>query len=146
MNPLQVILDFFVEIINRIRTKSPAFFKILQLIGASLTFAGYFPSMLQVWFGVEVPGKMIGIFETVAHYATGFWASSALAVKAPIVGQTEQGAEVRVTDQRKMPLTAKAEQKEIAKIIPPPDVLEEVKVPISNFPDSSSIPTDAKDN
>lgn len=124
MNPLQIILDFFKEIFNRIAIQSPAFFKVLMVIMASLTFAGYIPSMLQQWFDVRVSGNVIHLCEMIAHYTTGFLIASGLTAKMPMVGQTESGIEVKVTDQNKMPFSAKAEQKEIANKMPPPDVLE----------------------
>lgn len=126
MNPIQIILDFFKEMINRIGSQSPMFFKVLQVVGASLTLAGYIPSMLQQWFNVEVSGSVIKVCETVAQYATGFFASSMLAAKPATVGQTEQGSIVKVTDEKRMPFTAKSEQKQAAKEIPPPEVLENV--------------------
>lgn len=146
MNPLQIILDFFKEMANRIGAKSPMFFKVLQVLGASLTFAGYIPSMLQQWFNVEVTGNVINVCETVAHYATGFFASSMLAVKSPVVGQTEQGSIVKVTDEKAMPFTAKSEQKAAAKEIPPPETLSNVpeeapvKIDMTNFPSSADVP------
>lgn len=140
MNPLQIILDFFKELVNRIGSKSPMFFKVLQVLGASLTFAGYFPSMLQQWFGVEVSGNVISFCETVAKYATGFFASSMLAAKSSIVGQTEGGLEVKVTNENKMPFTAKVEAKEVADKVPPPEVIDDLKVDTSNFPDTSAVP------
>lgn len=140
MQPLQIILDFLKEMGNRLATKSPMFFKVLQVIGASLTMAGYIPSLLQQAFNVEVPGNMIWLCENIAKYATGFFAASMFAAKSPIVGQTENGNEVKVTSEKKMPFTAKAEQKEVAKTIPAPDVIEEVKIDTSNFPDSSTVP------
>lgn len=142
MNPLQIIIDFFKEVVNRIGTKSPMFFKVLQVLGASLTFAGYVPSMLQQWFGVVVSPGIIHVCESVAKYSAGFFASSMLAAKPTVVGQTETGIEVKVTNETKMPFTAKSEAKDIAKTIPPPDVIPEVteKIDLKNFPDTSSIP------
>lgn len=143
MNPLQIILDFFKEMVNRIGSKSPMFFKVLQVLGASLTFAGYVPSMLQQWFGIEVSGGVIHICEKVAAVSAGFFASSMLAAKPAIVGQTVSGLEVKVTNENKMPFTAKSEAKDIAKTIPPPDIIEEVteKIDTSKFPDTSKIPS-----
>lgn len=145
MNPLQIILDFFKEMVNRIGTKSPMFFKVLQVLGASLTFAGYVPSMLQQWFGVDVSGNVINVCETISKYATGFFASSMLAVKSQTVGVTTEGSVVKVTDEKKMPFSAAAEQKEAAKEIPPPEILPEVQEP--DKIDASHIPYSApKDN
>lgn len=124
MNPIQVIMDFFKELLNRIKTKSPFFFKILMVFAACLCFLGYLPSALQEWFRVEVPGKMITICENIAKFAMGFFAASGISAKPDVVGQTEGGLEVKVTDHKKMPLTAKAEQREVAKKVPPPEILD----------------------
>ena len=140
MNPLQIIIDFFKETFNRIKTKSPYFFKILMVLGASLTFAGYFPSMLQQWFNVEVSGGMIHFCESVAKYAAGFFVSSSLTAKADIVGQTERGNEVKVTDETRMPFTARKEQVEVLKTKPPPETLEQVPDPPLEKIDTSKFP------
>lgn len=146
MNPLQIILDFFKEMVNRIGAKSPTFFKVLQVVGASLTFAGYLPSMLQQWFDVEVSGNMITLCEKIGNVSAGFFASSMLAAKSSTVGQTELGNIVKVTDEKKMPFTAAAEQRQAAKETPPPEVLPDVpeqapeKIDLSKFPDTSNVP------
>jgi len=124
MNPLQVIIDFFTEMINRIRAKSPAFFKRIQLAMAVLTFAGYFPSILQQWFNITVSGHVIHIFENVAHYCTGAFITAMMSSKSNVVGQTDSGIEVKVTDENKMPFSAAAEKKEVDKIKPPPDTID----------------------
>lgn len=124
--PIQILIDFFREFFARLSTKSPAFFKVLMVFMASLTFAGYIPSMLQQWFGVEVSGGVIHLCETIAHYTTGFLIASGLTAKPDVVGQTEKGMEVKVTDKKRMPFTANKEMKEIAKKVPPADVLENV--------------------
>lgn len=125
-NPAQILADFFREMLNRLKTKSPVFFKVLMIVAASLTFAGYLPSALQRWMDVDVPGQMISICEAIAKYATGFLFACGLTVKTPTVGQTTEGSEVKVTDPVAMPFTAKKEKQDVAKEVPPPEVLEEV--------------------
>ena len=118
------VLSFFVELFNRLRTKSPKVFKVLQLFAASLTLLGYIPSILQRWFNFEVPGNVITLFEDVSKYATGFFVAVLLPVKSPAVAQTEQGEPVRVTDENKFPYTAKAETAAMEKEVPPPPVVD----------------------
>lgn len=103
--------NYFAELINRFRSKSPKFFQILQIFMASFTFLGYLPSMLQRWFGIEVPGPMITMCEDIAKYATGIFIASLLPVNKPAVGQTKEGSEISVTDEKKMPFTAAVEAK-----------------------------------
>lgn len=124
------ILNFFIELFNRLRAKSPKVFQVLQIFAASLTFAGYIPSMLQRWFDVEVPGHTITLCEDVAKYAAGFFLASSLPVKTPVVAQTKEGEPVQVTDEKKLPFTAKAEEAAIKEAVPP--------VPVVNVPDAKS--------
>lgn len=125
--PQSQVLSFFIELLNRLRTKSPKVFKVLQLFAGSLTLAGYIPSMLQRWFNVEVPGHIITLCEDVSKYAAGFFAAALLPVTTPVVAQTETGAAVEVTDKSKLPFTAKAEAEVIKESVPP--------VPVVDVPD-----------
>lgn len=147
ITPIQILTDFFKEMINRLRTKSPSFFKVFMVVAAALTFAGYIPSILQQWFEIEVNGKVIHYFELVAHYATGFLVACGLTVKTNPVGKTEEGSAVKVTDEKLMPFTASREKKAMSKEVPPtetlsqvPETKDEVKIDTSNFPDTSAVP------
>ncbi len=122
-------IKFFIEFFNRLGRKSPKFFRILQLIGASLTFAGYIPSMLQRWFGLEVPGPTITMCEDIAKYASGFFAASLLPATSQVVAQTDEGSAVKVTDEKKFPFTANAEKKKIDESVPPPPIASDVPEP-----------------
>lgn len=104
-----LILNFFTELINRLKSKSPKFFKILQLFAALLTLAGYVPAMLQRWFNVEVPGHIITLFEDIAKYSAGFFAAAFLPTQSTSVAQTKDGDILKTTDEIKMPFTAAAE-------------------------------------
>jgi hypothetical protein len=128
MNPLTTIADFLKEMLHRIATRSPAFFRVIQLVTALLTFAGYVPSILQQWFDVTISGNVITLCESIAKYSTGFFAASMLSAKSTIVGQTESGVEVRMTDESKMPFSAKKEQKELDKAQPQPEVIADVPI------------------
>jgi hypothetical protein len=125
-----IVIDFLSEFLNRLFTKSPKFFKVLQIFFGLLTFASYVPSMLQRWFGVEVPGPTITLLEDIAKYSAGFFAALLLPVKQVPVAQTPEGEAIKVTDEKKMPFTAKAETKAMEEAVPPPpvkDVPEESK-------------------
>lgn len=106
-----VILNFFTELINRLKSKSPKFFKILQLFAALLTFAGYVPSMLKVWFNVQVPDHTITLFEDIAKYSAGFFAAAFLPTQSKSVAMTEDGDILKTTNEKTMPFTAAAEVK-----------------------------------
>lgn len=129
-----IIIDFFRESLNRLFSKSPKFFKIFQLFAASLTFAGYIPSMLQRWFGVEVPGPTITLCEDIAKYAAGFFAAALLPVAQKPVAKTEEGEAIKVTDEKRMPFTAKAETKVMQDAVPPPPVKDVPESKDENIP------------
>lgn len=116
------LLDFFREFFNRLSERSPKFFRILQLIFACLAVANYIPSMLQRWFNVEVPGHFITLCEDIAKYCTGFFAASFLPVQQKPVAQTEEGKAIIVSDEKKLPFTAKAQEQVVEDQEPPPPV------------------------
>lgn len=118
------VLSFFVELFNRLRTKSPKVFQVLQVFAGSLALAGYVPSMLQRWFNVEVPGHVITLCEDVSKYAQGFFAAALLPVNTPVVAQTVEGAAVEVTNEKKLPFTAKVEAEVIKEAVPPIPVVD----------------------
>lgn len=126
MNP--TILTFFKEFFQRLFIKSPVFFRVFQVVTATLTFAGYFPSMLQRWFNVEVPGHVITMCEDVAKYATGFFAASALTAQTKPVAIMDDGDVLKKTDDKKLPFTKKCEDKsakeELAKVQKVPEVVD----------------------
>lgn len=123
------VTDFLQEILNRLQMRSPKVFRVLQLIGGSLAFAGYIPSMLQRWFGVEVPGPTITMCEDIGKYAAGFFAAALLPVRTKPVAQTEEGRAITVTDENKLPFTSKVEEKKIEESKPPLEVIPEVPEP-----------------
>lgn len=120
------LLNFLKESWYRLQTKSPKFFFVLQLFGASLTLAGYIPSILQQWFNVTVPGHIITMCEDIAKYATGFFGAAMFSAKAKIVAKTDEGHAIVVTNENKLPFSAKVEQKEIDKKVPPLETIPEV--------------------
>lgn len=107
-----IALNFFVELWQRLRTKSPTFFRVLQLFSALLTFAGYIPSILQRWFNVEVPGHIITMCEDISKYSAGFLVAASLPVSSTTVAVTTQGEILKKTDETKLPFTAIKEVKE----------------------------------
>jgi len=110
-----IALNFFVELWQRLKTKSPTFFRVLQLVAALLTIAGYIPSVLQRWFNVEVPGHIITMCEDISKYAAGFLVAAALPVNSEQVAITTEGEILKKTDDKKLPFTAQKEIKEAVK-------------------------------
>jgi hypothetical protein len=117
-----IIIDFFRELVNRFFSKSPRFFKVLQVFSACLTFAGYVPSILKRWFGVELPEPTVTLCKDIANYAGMFFLGVMLPVAQKPVAQTDTGEAIKVTDEKKMPFTAKAEAKVMEESVPPPPV------------------------
>lgn len=107
-----IALNFFVELWQRLRTKSPTFFRVLQLFSALLTFAGYIPSILQRWFNVEVPGHIITMCEDISKYAAGFLIAASLPVSAQPIAITSEGQMLKKTDETKLPFTAEKEARQ----------------------------------
>lgn len=125
-----IAVNFFVELIHRLKTKSPTFFRVLMAFAAILTFAGYLPSMLQRWFNVEIPGNIITMCEDIAKYATGFLIATALPVGAQQVSVTAEGEILQKTDSKALPFTAVKEIKQAEKaggvLAPQTEVVPEV--------------------
>jgi hypothetical protein len=117
---------FFVELFNRLKSKSPKFFLVLQVIFASLTFAGYVPVMLERYANISVSQNLINLCEDIAKYTTGFLIAVLLPSKPTPVAQTEEGKAIIVTDEKKLPFTAKDEKKSVDETKPPPPVAEEI--------------------
>lgn len=128
---LQVI-NFFKEALFRLGTKSPKFFFVLQIFGASLTLAGYIPSMLLRWFNVDVPDHLITMCEDISKYAAGFFLASTFPAISKTVGQTDEGHAIVLTDEKKMPFTSASQMKDIKKDAPPQPVISEVPEPNDN--------------
>lgn len=104
------VTNFFLEMFQRLITRSPKFFRVLQTVSALLTFAGQIPWALQRWVGVEVPEPTINLCQDIAKYALGFFGASMLPVASPPVAITASGGILKKTDEVKMPYTAAAEQ------------------------------------
>lgn len=83
-------LNFFRELINRVATKSPRFFQLLQVVFASLSLAGYLPGVLSKYFNVELPGHTIALCSDIALFTTGFFGATLLPVKPNASAQTEE--------------------------------------------------------
>lgn len=77
MTPVQ---SFFIELLNRLKAKSPRFFLVLSIFGASLTGLGWLPTMLHDWFNVDLPHNLVTMCRDIAKYATGFFAATVLPV------------------------------------------------------------------
>ena len=114
--------DFLLETINRLLSKSPAFFTVVQIISASLAFAGHLPGILESWFNLSMPDHTVRMCKDIGNIFSGAFLSALLAKKDTVVAQTPEGSAVIVTDEKKFPMSAKAEQKQIHETVPEPPV------------------------
>ena len=110
-----MIPTFFKELLNRLRTKSPRFFFILQLFGASLTFASYIPTMLERWTTLIVSQQFINFCEDIAKYAAGFTLAALLPAESKPMAMTKEGDVLKKLDSETYPFTAKNELKQASK-------------------------------
>jgi hypothetical protein len=104
-------LNFFIELWNRIRSKSPKFFMILQGVSLSLTFLGKVPTALESWFNVEVADSFVRMCNDISSHAIVFFAAASLPNSNPAVAKTENGTILKTTDEERMPFTAASEAK-----------------------------------
>lgn len=132
-----MITKWLQENVSRLSQKSPKFFRWWGMLSTIFMLGSGIPFVLE-------------LFETVWHYtlpepfnsmsnkavlfcSMGIKFMSMMPVNTPIVGQTTEGAAVKVTDEVKLPFTAKAEEKKIEESVPPKPVLPSVpEVPLPN--------------
>lgn len=107
--------NFFVELIYRLRSKSPAFFTIVQIICASLAFAGHLPGILESWFNVSLPDHTVRMCKDIGNIFAGAFGSALLAKRDTVIAQAQDGSTITITDEKKFPVSAKSEQKQLNK-------------------------------
>lgn len=105
------LTNFFIELWNRIKTKSPKFFQVLQVAFGALTLAGYLPGILDRYFNVQLPDHTINLCNDIAKYTTGFFAATLLPVRGTPI-QTTDNATVTVTTEKKLPYTVAHEKEQ----------------------------------
>lgn len=123
-----MIMNWLKENISRLSQKSPKFFVWWGRVSTVFMLVSGIPFVLE-------------LFETVWHYtlpepfnsmankavlfcAMGIKFMSMMPVNSPVVAQTTQGEAVKVTDEKKLPFTAKAEEKKIEETVPRPPVVD----------------------
>lgn len=122
-NPLT---DWLQETLNRLFIKQPKYFKYWTWLSVAGMVISGIPYALTA-LGITLPEPFAS---TSSKFISGvsiamFWMSK-LVVKSPPVGQTLQGSEIRVTDEKKMPFTAADEKKDVEETKPPLEVIHEV--------------------
>lgn len=125
-----VITDFFRESLNRLFSKSPKYFKVAQFITALLALAGFVPRILQKYFNIEIPNHTEELCKDIGIFFSGFFGAVLLPVAQKPVAKTEEGEAIKVTDEKRMPFTAKAETRVMQEAVPPP--------PVKDVPESTN--------
>lgn len=105
--------DLLIEIISRLRSKSPAFFFGLQVIAASLAFAGHLPGILDSWFNVSMPDHFVRMCKDIGNIFAGAFGTAILTKRDTVIAKSSDGNTLTMTDEKKFPVSAKAEQKQI---------------------------------
>jgi hypothetical protein len=119
--------NFINELINRIRTRSPKFFLVCQIIGLCMIGMGYVPAMLERWTTVVVSQQFINFCEDVSLGAIGFTSGMFLAGDTRNKGLTYSGDIVQKMDAEKFPFTAEVERKKADELPIVPDPLPKSK-------------------
>lgn len=116
INSNNQFVNFLIEIIMRIGQKSPKVFIYLQWISSAVAAIAGIPAFLD-GIGVKVTG-VAATFEshTVAIAALVGLFVSLLPVQGKAVAVNPNGEPLKVTDQAKLPFTAKAENKAEAEV------------------------------
>lgn len=123
MNPA---LAWLIEAINRLKTKSPKFFFVLQCITGGMFLLGWLPWALERWTPITPSEYLINFCKDISKVAGGMLLSALFPTRSPIAAQTPTGEAVLVTNEKKMPFTAKAEAKAIEEKEPPPPVIDTI--------------------
>ena len=118
------MINFFREAWNRLGSKSPKFFFITKIIGASLAAAGKIPWLLNRYTNVEPSEQFINLCSDIGLFFAGVFGASFLPTSSKALAQTESGEAIKVTNEKKFPFTASAEGVEMDKEKPPPPVVD----------------------
>lgn len=111
MGPAKFLLEF----ILRFGAKSPKFFVVFQIIMALLAMLGHLPTTLRNWFDVQMPDHFVTMCKDIAKYATGAFVMALLPADTKPVARTDDGSILKKTNDKKLPYTAVAEERQAVK-------------------------------
>lgn len=117
------LFNFFREAWNRLGSKSPKFFFITKIIGASLALAGKLPWALDRYTNIEPSQQFITLCSDIGLFFAGVFGASFLPTASLPIAQTQSGEAINVTNEKRFPFTASSESKEMDKEQPPPPVV-----------------------
>lgn len=109
------VINFVKESLNRIRTKAPKFFFILQIIGLSFLFAGQIPKALDRWTNIKASEKFINFCNDISKGSIGFLLSTLFASQGKTLAKTEEGEIVGKVPKDQFPFTTEAASRKAEK-------------------------------
>lgn len=111
--PTANVLTFIQELLKRLFTKSPLFFKIWTWISTALVLITGIPAFITMLpIGITIPDLFNeGITLAVRYAGMGVLLMSLLTTQSKPGAVTDSGVVIKSTDSTKLPFTAAAEQK-----------------------------------
>lgn len=108
-----VFISFIKELIQRFATKSPKFFRVLQIIAGAVTAVTGIPALLSA-YKIPLPEAVTFLQNKYAgSIALGMFIASMLTTQSKIVGVDPAGQPLKKTNEDLLPFTAKQEQKKV---------------------------------
>lgn len=104
------LLLFFQEIMKRLFSKSPKFFKIWQILAASTSAVTGLPGFITM-LGIQLPPVLLTLEnKTVAIAGLMAWFIARMPIQSPAIVVTTDGALVKKADDSATPFTAQTEK------------------------------------
>jgi hypothetical protein len=111
MTPTNPLWSFLIELVQRLKTKKPKFFVVLQYITGLLGAITGLPAFL-AQFSITLPPTWLALENKyVAWASVGFLIASQLTTATPAATVTKDGVVLTKTDEKKLPFTGEAEVK-----------------------------------
>ena len=105
-----ILFDFLREMIQRLGTKSPKFFRVIGIVSAAAALVTGLPGLFQE-LGITLPAwAEIAQSKTISIAATVSFFISKLTTQSAPVAITQSGEILTKTNEEKLPFTAKAEE------------------------------------
>lgn len=108
-----IFIAYIKELIQRFATKSPKFFRILQMIAGAITAITGLPPLL-AYYHIPLPEAVTFLQNKYAGLISfGFFLASLLPSQNKIAGVDETGKPLTSTNEKLLPFTAKHEEKKV---------------------------------
>jgi len=111
MGNTPTLMDYLKELLQRLKTKKPKFFVVLQIITGVLGAITGLPAFLAQFSIILPPAALVLENKYVAWASIGFMIASQLTTSSPAATVTKDGVVLTKTDEKKLPFTEKVEVK-----------------------------------